>query len=585
MRQSMLTDEQARFLREEKEALSEFRLALADVDLPREALTTLQDAILQLDELFLIVVVGEFNAGKSALVNALLGEKVLLEGATPTTSRVTLVKWGEKVAEQVVDESFAIYTYPLALLKELNIVDTPGTNAVIRHHERLTDEFVPRSDLVLFVTSADHPLTESERQFLERILAWGKKIVFALNKADIIEGQAGLEEVRSFVLKHATLILKDTPEFFPVSARLAQRALAQSDPEERQRLWAASGAAALERYINNTLDDATRLQLKFSNPLGVADHLVSQAANVNQTQSEDLKEDLQTAASLEATIVDYERDLRNELQPRLAEVENILHKLEQRGLDFFDTTLRLTNIPELMRGDKVRAEFEKKVLADVSGQIEEQVQRLIDWLVQKDLQEWQRVMTYVQRRKALHAEHIVGEGIEPRELRRRELIDSMGKTVQRIIETYDRDREAKALAAHVETAVAQTALLEVGAVGLGTLVTAAVLSSSLDITGIVAAGTMAILGFFVIPYKRKQAKDNFKQKMVDLRTRLLETLTTQFSTESQNAVSRLRDGIMPYIRYVHAERERLEKNGTLLAKLQQRISALRARSQAVVSKK
>src|SRR5512147_996945 len=246
MRQSMLTDEQARFLREEKEALSEVRLALAGIDVPRESLTTLQDAILQLDELFLVVVVGEFNAGKSALVNALLGEKVLLEGATPTTSRVTLVKWGEQAGEHAVDENFAIYTYPLPLLKELNIVDTPGTNAVIRHHERLTDEFVPRSDLVLFTTSADHPLTESERQFLERILAWGKKIVFALNKADIIESEAALEEVRSFVLKHATLILKDTPEFFPVSARQAQRALAESNPEERRRLWAESGLSALE---------------------------------------------------------------------------------------------------------------------------------------------------------------------------------------------------------------------------------------------------------------------------------------------------------------------------------------------------
>src|SRR5512138_684759 len=241
MRQSVLSDEQAKFLREEKVTLSEIRLALAGMDVPREALTTLQDAILQLDELFLMVVVGEFNAGKSALVNALLGEKVLLEGATPTTSRVTLVKWGEQAAEHAVDENFAIYTYPLPLLKELNIVDTPGTNAVIRYHERLTDEFVPRSDLILFITSADHPLTESERQFLERILAWGKKIVFALNKADIIENEAALEEVRSFVLKHATLILRDTPEFFPVSARLAQRALAASDPEERRRLWAASG--------------------------------------------------------------------------------------------------------------------------------------------------------------------------------------------------------------------------------------------------------------------------------------------------------------------------------------------------------
>jgi small GTP-binding protein len=538
--------------------------------------------ILQLDELFLMVVVGEFNAGKSALVNALLGEKVLLEGATPTTSRVTLVKWGEKVAEQVVDENFAVYTYPLPLLKELNIVDTPGTNAVIRYHERLTEDFVPRSDLVLFTTSADHPLTESERQFLERILAWGKKVVFALNKADIIESESALEEVRSFVIKHATMVLKDIPEFFPVSARLAQRALNESDTRIRDQLRAASGLDALERYINSTLDDKTRLSLKFNNPLGVAENLIAQVANETQTQVEEIKEDVQTAGSLEATVADYERDLQNELRPRIAEVENILHRLEQRGLDFFDTTMRILNIQELVRGDKVRAEFEKRVLSDVPQQIEDQVQRLIDWLVQKDLQEWQRVMTYVQRRRALHAEHIVGEGMEPREVRRRELIDSMGRTVQQIIETYDRDQEARELAAHVESAVAQTALLEAGAVGLGALVTAAVLSSSLDVTGILAAGTLAIVGFFVIPYKRKQAKDNFKEKMTALRTNLLETLTESFQRETKNAVARLKDGITPYVRYVHAENERLKKSETTLARLRQKLSVLRAKSQSVI---
>ena len=233
MHQSVLTDQQAQFLRDEKEALAGFQLALAEFDLPREALDSLQKAILQLDELFLIVVVGEFNAGKSALINALLGQKVLAEGATPTTSRVTLVKWGEQAAEQVVDENFAIYTYPLPLLKELNIVDTPGTNAIIRHHERLTDEFVPRSDLVLFITSADHPLTESERQFLERILTWGKKVVFVLNKVDIFEDDSALQEVRDFILKHTAKILGDQPQLYPVSAKLAQRAQSEPDPEQR----------------------------------------------------------------------------------------------------------------------------------------------------------------------------------------------------------------------------------------------------------------------------------------------------------------------------------------------------------------
>ncbi|MGE5463709.1 MAG: dynamin family protein, partial [Syntrophothermus sp.] len=510
--------------------------------------------------------------------------KVLLEGATPTTSRVTLVKWGEKAAEQVMDENFAVYTYPLPLLKELNIVDTPGTNAVIRYHERLTEEFVPRSDLVLFTTSADHPLTESERQFLQRILSWGKKVVFALNKADIIEDDSALEEIRSFVLKHATTVLGDTPEFFPVSARMGQKALAEPDGEKRSQLWAKSGLQALEQYITSTLDDTTRLQLKFNNPLGVADNIVTQIGRENETQAESLKEDLQTATSLESTVREYERDLQNELQPRLAEVENILHQLEQRGLDFFDTTMRLTNIQQLIRGDRVRAEFEKRVLADVPKQIEEQVQRMIDWLVQKDLQEWQRVMTYVQRRQAIHSEHIVGEGIEPRELRRRELIDKMGKTVQGIVGSYDRDKEASELAKSVETAVAQTAALEAGALGLGTLVTAAVLSSSMDITGILAAGTLAIVGFFVIPYKRNQAKDDFKRKMTSLRTRLLETLTTSFNTESRNAVERLNNGIAPYTRFVRTERERVEKNDAVLADLRRKLSTLRARGQAVTGK-
>jgi small GTP-binding protein len=583
MRHSVLTDEQAQFLRQEKEALAEIRLALADIELPREGLATLQQAILQLDELFLLVVVGEFNSGKSALVNALLGENVLAEGATPTTTQVTLVKWGEQAAMQVVDESFAIQSYPLPLLQELNIVDTPGTNAVIRHHERLTDEFVPRSDLVLFTTSADRPMTESEREFLERILAWGKKIIFVLNKADIFEEEAALQEVSDFVRKHASTLLGDSPEIFPVSARLAQRARDEPDPDQRRRLRAVSRLDDLEAFIVATLDDDTRLQLKFDNPLGVAGNLIAQAEKTVQTQAEELKEDKETAASLDSIITDYERGLRSELGPRLAEVENILNRLEQRGLDFFDNTLRLSKIKQLTRGDKVRAQFEKQVLADVPQQIEDQVQRLIDWLVQKDFHGWQQVMAYLQRRRARYVGPVVGEVGGPRETRRRELIDTVGVTAQTIVESYDRNREASELGASVEAAVAQTALLEAGAVGLGALVSLLVLSSTLDITGMLAAGTLAILGFFVIPRKRKQAKDNFRAKMSTLRTKLLGALTAQFNSEAESAVARLKEGVAPYTRFVRAERERIEKTEATLAEVGQRLSALRARSQAVVN--
>jgi small GTP-binding protein len=577
----LLKDDQAQLLREEKDALADIRLALAELDVPRETLATLQKAILQLDELFLIVVVGEFNAGKSSLVNALLGERVMVEGVTPTTARVTLVKWGPDIAEQIIDEGFATATHPLALLRELNIVDTPGTNAVIRRHERLTSEFVPRSDLVLFITSADRPMTESERQFLERIREWGKKVVLALNKADIFASEAELVEVREFVLTHARNVLGEAPEFFPVSARLAQQARETANLAEKRRLRAASGLDALERYITDTLDDAARLQLKFDNPLGVASKIVEETHAAAGADAEALKEDKETVEALEATLAGYERELHSELQPRLAEVENILLRLRERGNDFFDRTLRLTNIVQLTRGDAVRAAFEKEVLADVPQQVEDHVRRLIDWLVEKDLNQWRGVMGYLSKRQARYQEQLIGDQVGPMEARRRELIDSVGRTAHTIVETYDREKEARELASGVESAVAQTAAIEVVA-GLGTIILVAYTVAAVEITGVLATSLLAILGFFVIPYKRRQAKENFTQKMEELRARLLSALTTQFTHETENAVSRLKDGVAPYTRFVRAERERVEKTLTKLEELRQRVSTLKARTQAVL---
>jgi GTP-binding protein EngB required for normal cell division len=124
MRQTLLTNDQLLHLQKEKTVLNEAVNLLSAFALPREALDALENAARQLDELFLLVVVGEFNSGKSALINALLGERILREGVTPTTARVTLVRWGEKPGEQIVDDGFAIFTYPLDLLKEINIVDS-----------------------------------------------------------------------------------------------------------------------------------------------------------------------------------------------------------------------------------------------------------------------------------------------------------------------------------------------------------------------------------------------------------------------------------------------------------------------------
>ena len=113
--------------------------------------------------------------------------------------------------------------------------------------------------------------------------------------------------------------------------------------------------------------------------------------------------------------------------------------------------------------------------------------------------------------------------------------------------------------------------------GLGALVTFAIASSAADITGLLAAGTLAIVGLFVIPYKRKQAKARFTEKMDDLRTRLLHALQTQFAGEADSATTRMKETVAPYTRFVRAERQRIQQAQSSLDTLRKQVAALQSR--------
>src|SRR6188768_3392931 len=224
MLSKLLSPDQDELLKEERRVLGRLRLSLSKFGAASEHQSALEKSIEQLDELFLLVVIGEFNAGKSAFINALLGSRVVTEGVTPTTAQINVLQYGDTVDRQVREPNLHVITAAAPLLREIHIVDTPGTNAIIREHEAITAQFVPRSDLVLFVTSADRPFTESERAFLEQVRGWGKKVVIVINKIDIFESARDVEDVRSFVAENARALLGFSPEIFPVSARLALRA-------------------------------------------------------------------------------------------------------------------------------------------------------------------------------------------------------------------------------------------------------------------------------------------------------------------------------------------------------------------------
>src|SRR5690606_6138100 len=141
----------------EREAITDLQVLLARLGADQEHLGDVRTALADLDGLFMLVVAGEFNAGKSSLLNALLGERVMPEGVTPTTDRITVVTHGERATETEEGPSIVRRTHPAELLIDLALVDTPGTNAIIKRHQELTERFIQRADLPLFVTSADTP--------------------------------------------------------------------------------------------------------------------------------------------------------------------------------------------------------------------------------------------------------------------------------------------------------------------------------------------------------------------------------------------------------------------------------------------
>jgi small GTP-binding protein len=561
---NILDPAQQEVVREERRILNELRASLIRFGASDENMAPLERSIEGLDELFLLVVVGEFNAGKSAFINALTGERRMEEGVTPTTAHVTPVRFDD-----------------------INIVDTPGTNAVIREHEEITARYVPRADLVLFVTSADRPFTETERAFLEQIRDWGKKVVVVINKIDILAGEKEQAEVHAYVADNARRLLGVTPEIFPVSAKAAFRAK-NGEPQ----LWPASGFDALERYIRSSLDAAARMRLKLLNPLGVGAALIDRYAVATRERLATLQSDFLLLEDVENQLAVFEADMAREFEGRMAAVDNVLLEMERRGHDYFDDTMRIGRVMDLLNRSRVQEGFERQVVADAPQQIEKRVNELVDWIVDQDYRQWQRITRHLAERRRQFKDRIVGQpevaGMDDEESRpfhdeRRRMVDTVGRAAQNVVDTYDRRREASLLADGARNAVATAAAAGAGALGLGTLVTVAASTAAADVTGIILASVIAAIGFFIIPAKRNKAKAAMREKVADVRTRLSNALRTQFTEEIARSTARMRDSIAPYSRFVRAEGEKLRETESRLATLRTDLQRVRERVDAMAA--
>ena len=596
--QQVLTAEQGRILQDERRLLADLQVVLARLDASNADLGLIRNALAQLEELFLMVVVGEFNAGKSAVINALLGGDYLPEGVVPTTSELVLIRHSDAVEQPGADGGMAVRRLPVPWLQEVNLVDTPGTNAVIRQHQELTEHFVPRSDLVLFVTSADRPFSESERAFLQQIRDWGKKVVIVINKIELLTTEAEQRQVLEFVRQNAHELLGVAPAIFAVSARLALEAKIRGESEEERgarepltphrragnettsdskipfppslpnpqsSIWQRSQFGALEQYILDFLDAGERVRLQLSNPIGIAAALIANYQEVISQRQALLKGDFRALDVIDQQLAAYQTDMRRDFRYQSDRVDNVLYEMAERGDRFFDEKLRIIRIVELVNSERLRGEFERRVLADSSRAVEHHVNELIDWLIERDYRQWQAVMEFIERRSLQHTDQMIGQVRGEFDFNRQNLLKSIGRSAQEVVDSYDREAEALKLAQDVQRAIIQTAAVEAGAIGLGAILVVILNTTFLDVTGILGASALAALGLYVLPYRRQKVKAQLRTRIGDLRRRLDTAITQQFESELTASVQRIREAVAPYTRFVRVEREKLE---TLAADLQ-----------------
>ncbi|WOD40547.1 dynamin family protein [Nodosilinea sp. E11] len=219
---SQIIDKKLQAYRADLDHLLERVQALATaINNPNLQLTT-HNLRRNINEPFLFVVVGEVKAGKSSFVNALLDAEVCATDIEPCTDSIQQIVYAEQAFVEQVEPSLRKIGRPIAILQDISIVDTPGTNTVIDEHQIITERYIPNSDLTFFVLFAKNPYQKSAWDFLDFVSAeWRKKVVFILQQADLLRPadlQTNIERVKEYAYQKQI----KAPIIFPTSAALEQ---------------------------------------------------------------------------------------------------------------------------------------------------------------------------------------------------------------------------------------------------------------------------------------------------------------------------------------------------------------------------
>ena len=526
----------------------------------------------QINEPLYLVVAGEYNSGKSSFVNALCGKRILRDGPTPSTNKITLLSFGDEVSSEEVDDHQCRMTYPLEALKDLTIVDTPGTNSIIAEHQLITEGFIHRSELVLFVTSADHPFTESERVFLQLLKGkWDRKLLFVLNKIDL-KSEEEQNEIVMFIEKNFYRLFGFEPKVISMSSKDAFNARASDDAELLQK----SNIETIEQFIFEKMDYETKMDLKILSPLK---YLVNVFDGLHEKLSEKVSHcnsEIKSVEMFEKRLNNKKQDMTDYINKYKTETLSVFARLKEKVDTFLNYHVNIRSIITMkFARDKFDTKFKREVfgVANPRTELERIVNDALDYVDRNNDVLWDMAHDYIESEVALQR-----KANDEALIRKDRNFTSRGSDQHVNIREYakqfqelDGELEGGKVHRMVQSGFINFVILEGLALGIIIGLSTFFIPNTL---GIIVASILAGIGLSIFPLKRKKYRNEFMQRVDAISERFNNMLLFEFEKIIDRVLEDIGNRISSYRDNRWSEREEVNRQITDLKVLSERTKDL-----------
>jgi len=365
----------------------------------------LTDVAQDLRELFfLVVVIGEFNAGKSTFVNALLGDMLLPTGITPTTEVIELIRYSETTDRRgtMKTESLREWAHPNTGAPGVAIVDTPGTGSIFQRHETTAKAFLHRSDLVIFLISAKRAFAQTERLYLEMAKNYGKKIILVVNQVDLLE-PTEQAQVRRFIEQQVKELLNIQPLLFMVSAKEALSGSSTPSP-----LGERGGIDAVRAHLRGVFAEAPPAKQKLLAQLDTAENITRRYFDQVRAKADLVLADTSKVREVQQELQQQSLGMDAQLKSARAEIDNVFNGIRQRGMNFIDANLSARRLRRTVNREKLQADFQDVVIGRALRDINEATGDYVNAVVDQSRTYWRGVIERLNQLRQLLEQELPG---------------------------------------------------------------------------------------------------------------------------------------------------------------------------------